>query len=68
MINWYWVWMIIIGMLTGSFLTIYYLHYFSHYNLIKKGTYYLKEKSIFTCNKCLKKFEGSSSISKEKLE
>ena len=32
-----------LGILSGVFLTIFYLHYLSNFNLIRKGTYYLKK-------------------------
>ena len=35
-----------LGILSGVFLTMFYLHYFSNFNLIKKETYYLKKDII----------------------
>jgi len=35
-----------LGLLSGVFLTLWYLHYFSKFNLIRKGTYYLKKDVI----------------------
>ncbi len=32
-----------LGILSGVFLTMFYLHYLSNFNLIRKETYYLKK-------------------------
>ncbi len=41
------IWYIIIGLVSGVFITLWYIYYFSKYNLIEKDTYYLKEDITF---------------------
>ncbi len=41
------IWYAIIGLVSGVFITLWYLCYFSKYRLIKENTYYLKKDIIF---------------------